>query len=175
MGCPIISRLIDYNGILILRYAPIAFLEGEWYHWACSEYATYLLSRVGILEAREREVLYYLPRDGQAPFRQWREHIADRATKLAVDARIARMRAGNFGDSKTLGSGVYENRIDFGPGYRIYYGIDGPRVILLRGGDKSSQAADVESAREFWRDYKERKQNEAKRELQGRSSRESKN
>lgn len=81
------------------------------------------------------------------------------------------MRGGNFADAKAVGSGVYENRIDFGPGYRIYYAIDGPRIILLCGGDKSSQVSDIKAAIEFWRDYKGRKKHEAKRELQSGSSR----
>jgi putative addiction module killer protein len=117
------------------------------------------------VDVRERQVLYYLPEGrAEAPFRAWRDGIADQRTKLAITARIARLRGGNFGDSKPIGDGASENRINFGPGYRIYYGIDGADIILLLGGDKSSQRADIQQARRFWLDYKERRR-EQKRKL----------
>ena len=103
--------------------------------------------------------------------------MADRDLKAAVDARIARLRAGNFGDSKSVGKGVSESRIDLGPGYRIYYGVAGDDIILLCAGDKSSQDSDIERAQDFWNDYKERtkqeraKQDAKKPRLQGRPSR----
>lgn len=113
------------------------------------------------MEARERRVLYYVRTDGETPFRIWRQALTDRRTKSAIDARIARLRGGNFGDSRPIGDGASENRIDFGPGLRIYYGVDGDDIVLLCGGDKSSQAADIGRARAFWKDYRTRK-NEAK-------------
>jgi putative addiction module killer protein len=79
-----------------------------------------------------------------------------------MDARIARFRTGNFGDSKSIGEGASESRIDLGPGYRIYYGVDGNDIILLNGGDKSSQTADISDALSYWRDHKERKARERK-------------
>ena len=70
-----------------------------------------------------------------------------------VSARIARIRGGNFGNSKSLGSGVFEFKIDYGPGYRIYYGKRGETVvILLCVGDKSTQKRDVKTAKEYWED-----------------------
>lgn len=127
------------------------------------------------MEAREREILYYVPKTGPpAPFRVWRDGITDMPSKLAVTARIARMRGGNFSDSRPIGDGASENRIDFGPGFRVYYGIDDDKIILLCGGDKSSQDADINAARIFWEDYKERKKNEKRRKLQSRSSRRTK-
>lgn len=121
------------------------------------------------MEAREREALYYVPRTGPpSPFRVWRDGITDKSTKLAIAARIGRMRGGNFSDSWPIGEGASENRIDFGPGYRIYYGIDGNQIILLYGGDKSSQSSDIETAKSNWRDYRERKR-EQKRKFQRRS------
>jgi putative addiction module killer protein len=124
------------------------------------------------VEARERAVQYYLDRStGIAPFREWFVGITDKRAKAAIDARIARFRGGNFGDSGPIGEGASENTIDFGPGYRIYYGVDGDRVIVLWGGDKSSQSSDIERAKAFWRDYKAQKKNEQKRRLQGRPAR----
>jgi len=71
------------------------------------------------MEIRERDVLYYSTREGMSPFRIWRSSIADSSVKAAIDARIARFRGGNFGDSKPIGAGASENKIDSGPGYRI--------------------------------------------------------
>lgn len=68
------------------------------------------------------------------------------------------MKRGNLGDSKAVGDGVLERRIDYGPGYRIYFGRDGDRVVvLLGGGTKKRQAKDIEDARARWSDYKQRK------------------
>ena len=80
-----------------------------------------------------------------------------------IDARIARLRSGNFGDSKPIGGGASENRIHYGPGYRIYYGVDGKDVILLLyGGDKSSQDADIKLAQQYWDDYKKTRKTKKK-------------
>jgi putative addiction module killer protein len=127
------------------------------------------------LKAQERSVEYYLlPAGGSSPFGAWRDGITDKQTRAAIDARVARLRAGNFGDSKPIGSGASENKIDWGPGYRIYYGVAGDKIILLYGGRKSGQSADIQRAKEYWADYKKRvKQNAEKRELQKRSSRRS--
>jgi putative addiction module killer protein len=72
------------------------------------------------------------------------------------------MRGGNFSDSRPIGAGASESRIHTGPGYRIYYGIDGNKIVLLLGGDKSSQTLDIRSALKYWQDYRERKKHEAK-------------
>jgi putative addiction module killer protein len=137
------------------------------------------------MEGRERSVLFYKTTTNTFPFREWRSRIADDDTRAAIDARIARFRGGNFGDSRPIGGGASENRIDFGPGYRIYYGVDGENVVLLCVGDKSTQAVDIQRAKGYWVDYKkrdkERKTAERKTEfskhdkLPGRSSKRSKN
>jgi len=71
------------------------------------------------MEGRERSVLFYKTASNTLPFREWRNRVADDDTRAAIDARIARFRGGNFGDSRPIGGGVSESRIDFGPGYRI--------------------------------------------------------
>jgi putative addiction module killer protein len=72
------------------------------------------------------------------------------------------MRLGNFGDYKAVGDGVCELRIDYGPGYRVYFGRDGAEiVILLIGGDKRNQHRDIETAKEYWADYKGRESEES--------------
>ena len=67
--------------------------------------------------------------------------------------RLDRVQNGNFGDCQSVGEGVSELRIDFGPGYRVYFGQDGDRVILLHGGRKNRQSKDIVKAKEYWRDY----------------------
>ena len=127
------------------------------------------------LEIRERSVQYYLlPSGPPAPFGVWRDSLRDPLARVAVLARIARMRGGNFSDSRPIGEGASENRINLGPGYRIYYGADGDKIILLCGGDKSTQDADIAKAKQFWSDNKKRtKKNAQKRELQRRPARRS--
>lgn len=118
------------------------------------------------MEVRERNVLYYRTPSGAFPFREWRSGLDENA-KAIIDARIARFRGGNFGDSKPIGGGASESRIHSGPGWRIYYGLDGlDVVILLSGGDRSRQNTDIVRAREYWDDYKH-----SKRELKPKEKR----
>ncbi len=113
------------------------------------------------MEARERNVRYYENGD-HCPFREWRNSLKDDKVKAAVDARITRFRKGNLGKSDPIGEGASESKIDLGPGYRIYYGADGDGIILLTGGDKSSQNSDIEDALSYWKNHKERKAHERK-------------
>ena len=132
------------------------------------------------MEARERKVFYYQTESEQSPARDYRQSIHG-DLKAAVDARIARLRAGNFGDSKSVGKGVSESRIHYGPGYRIYYGVMGDEIILLLISDKGAQSSDIELAQGYWKDYKERlkqereKQNAKKDKPSKRSSKRPKN
>jgi putative addiction module killer protein len=128
------------------------------------------------LEARERTVNYYLPLPAgtPAPFSEWRDGYGDVTVRTAITARVARFRGGNFSDSRSLGNGLHESRIDHGPGYRIYYGNDGDDIVLVFGGEKSSQTSDISIARDYWNEYKERKKQNAKTsKLQSRSPRRS--
>lgn len=105
-----------------------------------------------------REVQVYENENGQVPFDEWMESLRDARTRSIIDARLARLELGNVGDSAAVGSGVSELRIDFGPGYRVYYGEDGPSLILLLiAGDKKSQSKDIRIAKAYWQDYKEGK------------------
>ena len=107
------------------------------------------------------EVREYLEPDGTSPFRRWFLGIDTRGRE-SVDDAVARMRLGNLGDHKSLGRGLVERRIDSGPGYRIYFGRDGERlVLLLAGGTKRRQQRDVDQARERWTDYKRRTRKES--------------
>jgi putative addiction module killer protein len=103
------------------------------------------------------EILEYLDAAGGSPYRDWFDAL-DAAAAARVTVAITRMRLGNFSNAKGVGSGVQEYRIDFGPGYRIYFGRDGEKlVILLAGGTKKRQQADIGTAQARWADYKRRK------------------
>ena len=83
------------------------------------------------------------------PLVEWMS-VLDVTTRARIRARIDRIEDGNFGDVKALGGGLFELRLDFGPGYRIYFGKAGDEIHLVRGGDKSSQSSDIAQARKFW-------------------------
>ncbi|MBW9068191.1 type II toxin-antitoxin system RelE/ParE family toxin [Agrobacterium pusense] len=103
------------------------------------------------------KVAEYLDRNGLSPFGRWFAEIDTRAASKVTIA-VARMGQGNLSNVKSVGSGVLEYRIDYGPGYRVYFGRDGDElVILLIGGTKTRQQKDIEAAKAFWLDYKSRK------------------
>jgi putative addiction module killer protein len=92
--------------------------------------------------------------DGLVPFDEWFDSLRDQKMQAAVDARLARVRAGNFGDCKSVGGGVFELRIRLGPGLRVYYGLRGRQVVvLLGGGDKGSQPRDIHRAQQLWQQF----------------------
>ena len=104
------------------------------------------------------DLIVYVTEEGKAPFDDWFNKL-DTTAALKVRTALARFETGNMGDVKPAGQGVSERRITFGPGYRVYFGQDGDRlVILLCGGTKKRQSKDIEQAKAFWEDYKNRKQ-----------------
>jgi putative addiction module killer protein len=97
----------------------------------------------------------YQTTNGALPFLQWLNALRDGRTRAILLARLARVRLGNMGNTRPVGEGVHELKIDYGPGYRVYFGQDGPTlVILLNGGDKSTQDEDIETAKAYWQAYK---------------------
>lgn len=103
------------------------------------------------------EVREYQTEDGRKPFQEWFRNLRDREARVRIRVRLDRVVLGNLGDVKSVGRGVSELRITYGSGYRIYFGRDGNRiVILLCGGDKRTQRQDIEDAHLFWADYKRR-------------------
>jgi putative addiction module killer protein len=95
----------------------------------------------------EREIKKLELQNGLVPFDEWFDTLHDRKKQAVVDARLTRVRAGNISDCKSVGGGVFEVRIALGPGLRVYYGLQGQQVvILLGGGDKSTQARDIRRA-----------------------------
>ena len=110
------------------------------------------------MDARETELRFYRTSDGREPFVEWLDELRDARARQKIQARLVRVRLGNFGDCEPVGQGVLELKINFGPGYRIYFGRDGNEiVILLCAGDKSSQQNDIKNAKACWEDYKREK------------------
>ena len=103
------------------------------------------------------EIRHYVSRAGKDVFDDWLSELADARAQAKIANRINRLAAGNFGDCKALRQGVCELRIDWGPGYRVYYAMRGRVcVLLLCGGDKRKQSSDIYRALEYLKDYKER-------------------
>ena len=102
----------------------------------------------------------YIDLNGHSPYAKWFNRLnAPAAAKITT--AVVRMELGNFSNSKGIGEGIFECRIDFGPGYRIYFGKDGDTiVILLGGGTKKRQQKDIVNAKKFWKEYKLRKRQE---------------
>jgi putative addiction module killer protein len=107
------------------------------------------------------EIRRYRTAAGHEPFTDWLSDLADRQARARILVRLERLEIGNFGDSRSLRDGVSELRIDWGPGYRVYFGRDGRTIIvLLCGGDKRKQDADIKRAVKLWQEYEERKKRE---------------
>jgi putative addiction module killer protein len=103
------------------------------------------------------EIRYYVAASGKEPFADWFAEL-DAIAAAKVTRALARMEQGNLANVKGVGEGVLEFKIDFGPGYRIYFGRDGETlVILLTGGTKKRQQRDIDDAQGYWQDYKQRK------------------
>jgi putative addiction module killer protein len=104
-----------------------------------------------------KELLAYRTREGRTPLNEWLDELDDQNIVARVLARLARVRRGNLGDCKSVGEGVSELRVDYGPGYRVYFAQKGQTlVILLCGGDKRTQEKDIQRAKQYWHDYKQR-------------------
>jgi putative addiction module killer protein len=93
--------------------------------------------------------------DGRSPYAEWSEAL-DKVTAARINTYIRRLETGNFGATKALQEGVFEVRMDFGPGYRVYYGREGRTIIiLLGGGSKRRQDADIAAAMARWKRYRQ--------------------
>ena len=105
------------------------------------------------MQVTPKEILIYENEDGRAPFSEWMERQSKQVYGTVM-TRLERVEMGNLGDHRSVGEGVLELRIDVGPGYRVYFGKDGERlVILLIAGTKKTQRHDIDTAKQFWRDY----------------------
>jgi len=103
------------------------------------------------------QIQHYIDRNGKNHYATWRKGLRDNKACIAIDRRITRMALGNFGNYKHLRDGVWELRLDIGPGYRVYYAKTGSTVVLLLcGGTKRKQDADIEKACKYWKDWQQR-------------------
>lgn len=103
-----------------------------------------------------KQVVFYADADGHEPFTHWLNSIRDNQVRRRILQRLRRVEVGNYGDYKSLKDGVFELRLMFGSGYRIYFAEQGETVvILLCGGDKSTQPKDIESAKNYWKEYQD--------------------
>lgn len=101
-----------------------------------------------------KTVIVYADDQGEEPFMEWLNSLKDVQVRRRILARLRRVEQGNYGDSKHLQDGVFELRLFFGPGYRVYFGEDGDQiVVLLCGGDKSTQQKDIDAAMTYWQEY----------------------
>ena len=106
--------------------------------------------------AQPRDLQIYRAPNGRAPFTEWLKSLRDQRARKQIQTRLDRLETGNLGDYRSVGDGVFEIRLQFGPGYRVYFGeVDHTIILLLCGGDKSSQVRDIERAKAYWREYKE--------------------
>ena len=130
---------------LILSYIFACFVNA----WQCIPYLTFMIESVEYIDA-----------NGRNSYARWFNRL-NRQASARVAKALARMKDGNFSNTRGVGAGVIECRIDFGPGYRIYFGREGDvLIILLGGGTKQRQQWDIETARQLWREYKRRKRQE---------------
>ena len=107
-------------------------------------------------QANPRNIRIYVDQNDREPFTEWLRSIRNRRTRRRIQTRIDRLEAGNLGDYRFVGDGVFELRFQFGPGYRVYFGqLDNTIIVLLCGGDKSSQVRDIEQAKTYWQTYRE--------------------
>ncbi|MFH0740063.1 MAG: type II toxin-antitoxin system RelE/ParE family toxin [bacterium] len=107
------------------------------------------------MRVNPKQILTYKHNNGQEPFEEWLDSLKDQKTQAIVLNRISRVSLGNFGDCHELGEGVYELRIHYSSGFRIYFGIvQKTIIILLSGGTKKSQKRDIIKAKEYWQSFK---------------------
>ena len=99
------------------------------------------------------KIEYYAKPNGKEPYTEWFDNLRDIKVKAKISVRIDRLRMGNFGNCEPVGGGISELKIDYGPGYRVYFGqIGNVIIIILCGGDKSTQKNDIKIAHEYWED-----------------------
>jgi putative addiction module killer protein len=112
-------------------------------------------------DATPKQLIIYADKMGYEPFQEWIDELRDRQGRQRIIKRIQRLQLGNYGDVEPIGEGLSERRLFFGPGYRVYFGESGGNiVVLLCGGDKSSQSRDIENAKAYWQEYQSHAENE---------------
>jgi putative addiction module killer protein len=114
------------------------------------------------MEAQPQMVVLYVTTEDYCPFEVWLNTLRDRQARVRIKKRLDRVELGNLGDFKPVGEGVMELRVDYGPGYRVYFAQSGTTVILLLcGGDKTTQDQDILKAKQYWTDFQKRQNADA--------------
>jgi putative addiction module killer protein len=109
------------------------------------------------MQSHSRELRVYETQRGEAPFSSWLNALRDRDARARIRKRLDRVKLGNLGDHRSVGDGVFELKIDYGPGYRLYFAqVDLLIILLLCGGDKNTQDRDILQAKKFWTDFEQR-------------------
>lgn len=110
------------------------------------------------MEVTPKEIIEYVTPDGHNPFHEWFLSLKDARAKMRISKRLNTAKAGNLGETRPIGGGAHEMKIDYGPGYRLYFANDGKDIIiLLCGGTKRTQQKDINLAQEYWAAYKQEK------------------
>lgn len=110
-----------------------------------------------MLQSSKFTIERYITAEGISVLSRWLASLKDRNAYVRIIGRLSRLEQGNFGDCKPVGGGVWELRINYGPGYRVYYSLAGKTIILLLcGGDKRSQDRDIACVIDYWKEYKRR-------------------
>jgi putative addiction module killer protein len=105
----------------------------------------------------KKEIRIYITPNGKQPFAEWLAGIKDKVIEARIRRRLDQLSLGYYGDVKSLGEGISELRLQFGSGYRIYFGeIDNKIVLILYGGDKSTQSRDIQKAKGYWHEFTKR-------------------
>ena len=109
------------------------------------------------MEATPKELHIYVTEEGREPFSEWLASLRDIKARAKIRVRLDRVSLGNLGDCHGVGEGVQELRIDYGPGYRVYFVLEGQTIVLLLcGGDKSTQTKDIQTTKRYWNEYRRR-------------------
>jgi putative addiction module killer protein len=104
------------------------------------------------------EIRHYLTAAGRDPYQEWLDILKDLIGRVAIQRWVDRVATGNFGEHKAIQEGVWELKMDVGPGYRVYYALESTTIMLLLcGGVKRTQAADIKKAVRYWQDYQQRR------------------
>lgn len=103
-----------------------------------------------------KEVIFYVDSNDKEPFLRWLDGLRDSKGRRYILRRMQKLKQGIYGDYRLLGDGVGELRIFFGPGYRVYLGEHENKIVVLLGGDKDSQKNDIQRAKDYWKEYKNR-------------------
>lgn len=101
-----------------------------------------------------KEIQFYSTSNSKQPVKEWLKDFKDEVTQTRIERRLEKLALGHFGDVKSVGDGILELRLHFGPGYRVYFSeVNNFIVLLLCGGDKSTQAKDIKKAKEYWHEF----------------------